>query len=341
MMKVLFFAKNFEKYLSGYYHDDIVKAWQNFSDDFWIWGPGYKGYNKNFGLSDVLANYCSKKPDLIIVGTSWDDDISESNVNPNENISFYNSEIPVIYYLNKEYKKLEQRLEYIRQNKFSYVVTMNLHWKEYQEVLGDSFKVIHSHFGYSKERFKPSEFLEREYDFAFTGGLHASHNDLRFLVKEEVFDREYIDKKSNLSIFRKPKSRRLNALLRGHKVYWAEWGIRDWKRKSLLPFGKEYFSFLSNVRVFLSTPSADGLINTRFFELLACGTVIICPEGHNYDGLLQDGYNCIMYSKGSFVKTLIHALSDTNRLVQISKNSIICSSNHDYSSRVKAIVKEL
>lgn len=338
-MKVLFFAKNYEKYLSGYYHDDILRAWKSFSEEFWVWGPGYQGYNQSLDLSEVIVKLCNSKPDLIVVGTSWDDDTSETNVNPNDRIKFNDSATPVIYYLNKEYKKLEQRFDYIRRNKFSHVITMNLNWREYQKSLGNTVKVIHSHFGYDRERFKPCDFIGRKWDFAFTGGLHSSHNDLRFLVKTEIFAENFISKKSNLNIFRQPIKARLNTEVRDLRVYWAEWGAKDWRLRSMLPFGEKYFEFIGDTKFILSTPSADGLINTRFFEALACGTIVICPRDHNYDGILKDRYNCIMYNEGGFVKTINELFKDSKLQRNIYENSLETAKKHTYYHRVKEIVK--
>lgn len=341
-MRILILAKNFENYLSGYYHDDIVKAWMLNSEKYWIWGPGYPNYNSEYNLENIIKLKKITNLSLIVFSTSWDDDESVTNVDPNQNINCSNTNINTLYYLNKEYKKLNERFNYIKKNKFNYVITMNLNWKLYQKKLGSNFKVIHSHFGYNENRFVSKDKInDRKWDFGFTGGLHQTHNDLRFDVKKQIFKNNYILKKSNISRFKKIKKRYTKNQISDFKIYWAEWGSKDFLNRSLLPFGKRYFSFLSDVKVFLSTPSADGLINTRFFELLACGTIIICPYGHDYDEILIDKFNCVMYRDGDFLNTLYTILSNKSRMQKISLNAIESAKFHNYNLRIEEIIKNI
>jgi spore maturation protein CgeB len=51
---------------------------------------------------------------------------------------------------------------------------------------------------------------------------------------------------------------------------------------------------LNRCKTFLNTPSALGIVNTRFWELMATKTLVICPED-DYFGLLTNGENCVMY----------------------------------------------
>lgn len=55
--------------------------------------------------------------------------------------------------------------------------------------------------------------------------------------------------------------------------------------KSLLPVGEKYLKFLREFKIFLSTPSAKGLIGTRFFEIMASKTLLFIPESTYYDNL--------------------------------------------------------
>ena len=275
MKKVLVFAKNYEKYNSGYYHQDIVDALAT-NTEMIIYGPGYPGYEKDDSLYEVLQKkqLTEAQIDLIVFVTSWDEDGSTDTVDPHPKIDVSSSKCVKIYFLNKEYKKLEQRFDYIRRQKIDLVVTVHPQATEWQRNLGVRF--LQLPFGISLSRFRDRG-LKRKYDFAFTGGLHATHNDLRYSVKKRLFKTQFHHIKSNKGFsgfFKKAICEEYSRL----NIYWAEWGARSLVGKSLLPSGEKYSEFMNSCKVFLNTPSALGIFNTRFFELMSTRTLILCPE---------------------------------------------------------------
>ena len=108
MKTVLIFSKNYENYSSGFYHQDIIDSFFELCDVY-IYGPGYPDYSSKDSLQDILSkkNISLKNLDLVVFSTSWDDDGSVDNVDPHPNIDVSSLDIPKIYFLNKEYKKLD------------------------------------------------------------------------------------------------------------------------------------------------------------------------------------------------------------------------------------------
>ena len=99
MRKVLVFAKNYEKYTSGYYHQDIVDA-LGLNTDMEIYGPGYPHYAKEDSFDDVLYKHqlSESQIDLIVFVTSWDEDGLTDTVDPHPKIDVSLSKCKKVYF---------------------------------------------------------------------------------------------------------------------------------------------------------------------------------------------------------------------------------------------------
>ena len=183
--------------------------------------------------------------------------------------------------------------------------------------------------------------LKKKYDFSFTGGLHASHTDMRFLVKNELFRNKHINIKSNKglsALFKYPIKKEFKL----HNIFWAEWGAKDFFYRSLLPTGKKYGEFMNQSKVFLNTPSAMGIFNTRFFELMATKSLILCPESDSYDGFLRDNENCVMFKKDmtNFKEKYLECIEDEIKRERIINRAFDDVKNHSYNSRISQLLSK-
>ena len=340
MKNILLLSKNYSKYRSGYYHNDIVEAVQEKSNCY-IYGPGYEDYDVNDDITQVIAKSGLPSIDAIICSTSWDDDTSKSNVDPHPNINLSNiKDIFKIYFLNKEYKKLNKRLEYAKENKFDLILTVHPDYAEWSRLTG--LKVKQFHFGINLNRFRNLNRI-RKIDFTFSGGLHKTHTDARYLVKQKIFRSEYLEKKSNTGMSNLFRKNYLQDDIAMYNICWMEWGAKNYFWKNLLPSGEKYVDLMNNTKVILNTPSAIGIFNTRFLEAMACGAVIMCPDNGNYSGIMNDGINCIMYKSdlSDFVPKLKLALSDQSQLQVISANALACVEEHSYALKIQNLLSEI
>jgi len=345
-LNILVLAKNRKNYVSGYYHNDLVEAISLFGDVF-LYGEGYPDYGPNDTIEDVIAKSPWQKNniDLVVVGTSWgeeSEDIKESDPHPRINLSSFPA--PKIFFLNKEYKKIKQKLTYIKRSKFDIVVTVLPQevFYEWEKITGSPF--IQSHFGIDLKRFRYLG-LPRIYDFTFTGSLHQKYTDLRQKAKEHLFKRKFLSAESNQGISRllcfvNP----IKKTYQKYSIYWAEWGIlsRNFFGKSLLPSGEKYVELMNKTKVFFNTLSAKGIFNTRFFELMATKTLIFCPED-NYYGILKNGYNAIMFKSdfSDFDEKLRLAIESEAEWKRIVENAYKESHKHTYKERLKRIFQVL
>lgn len=342
-MNILILAKNYENYTAGYYHQDIINSFIN-KGNCYLYGEGYNGYNVSDNIHDVIAK--SKDVishiDLIVVSTSWElqtPELKQSDPHPSIDLSIVKS-VPKVFFLNKEYKKLEAKLEYAKRNRFDLVCTVHPDWEQWSRAIGLNFLMLP--MGIDTRRFKILN-IARKWDFSFTGNLHQTHLDTRFDVKKKLFKEKYLEEKSNLSYNNFYKSM-IKEDFSSFKIYWAEWGSkRGILYQRLLPSGQKYNELLNQSKVFLNTPSAAGIINTRFFELMATKTLILCPQSEFYNDMFLDGYNCIMFRKDlfDFREKFKLAIEDEKLRAQITEKAYSEIERHSYDSRINAVIEEI
>jgi glycosyltransferase involved in cell wall biosynthesis len=337
-MNIIILTKNYEKYTSGYYHHDINKAFMK-RGNCYLYGKGYPDYDEEDTIQDVIAksSFNKEEIDLIVVGTSWEreePDIQESDPHPSINLSKLN--IPKIFFLNKEYKKLDKKLEYAARNRFALICTSHHKWEKWAAKTGLNF--LHLPFAADPERYKDYE-LPLKYDFGFTGSLHMDYTDIRYRIKCRLFKSP--DIKSNVDMAALFKKNPVREEFRQYRIYWAEWGARRFPWERLLPVGNKYVRFLNSFKTFLSTPSAFGLIGTRYFECMATKTLLFCPESEYYDDMFRDGYNCVIFKEdlSDFTEKLRYMLrNDSERQTIIENSNQDFLSNHTYDKRIEKVL---
>jgi glycosyltransferase involved in cell wall biosynthesis len=337
MKNVLFLTKNMAKYKSGYYYQDIADAWEERFTVF-FYGPGYPNYSVNQDICQLIdkVRFQLGSLDLVVFGPGWDEDASTTSVAPPNRIgNLKDLKVPIIYYLNKEYKKLSKRLDYALEIGASLVCSVHPDVGNWCRPLGLKSLVVP--FAHNPSRFRNLN-LARNIDFMFTGGMHSAHSDARYRAKSNIFDSRYLNKKTNRVLGPLYGSHYLRNECRPLDIYWAEFGSKNIFGRTLIPYGKRYARLLNSSKACLSTPSAIGIFGTRFFEAMACGSIIICPKAGEYDGILKDNVNCLMYRNENELPEILNNLKynyDQFRKIQIRAFSDVeC---HDYGARVQSI----
>lgn len=349
-MRILLFSQNFENFNEGAYHNDLVLAVKDISESY-VYGPGYKDYDINDNLSDVLskANWLLKDIDYIITGTSWDKYVQYNKGNPHHRIDFSTVEGPItIHFLQNEYKDVDIKLKYVEEQRFDYVVSAyeTGTYDEWSKETG--IKVIYSKLAINLKVFRDYR-KKRRYDFMFTGELHKQYLPDRYSVKKELFSRTQLvggyEIKSNIGFYRllsiiNPIKRKY----RKYKIYWAErhrFSVSILGR-TLTPHGEQYVRLLNSAKVSLCTFSANRQFGLRFYELMSTGTLILCPKD-DYDGILEDGKNCIMFAKdmSDFEEKLAIAIDNDDYRNMITENAKKEAMNQDYQHRLYDVFREI
>ncbi len=294
MKNILILSRNYKDYISGPYYQDLIDAFLDKHNVF-LYGPGYDNYCQDDNFKDVLIKSVDSinSVDLIVVSNSWGDENPDNPIfDVHSNICLSDINIPCVYFINKEYKKLTQKLAYIKKNNFNIIFTVHKEHKEWSSRTGCVFKTMP--FGVNLDMFKPLN-IRKIYDFSFMGALHRDYGvESRYEIKKIIFKPKYLYKLSNRRSWVNISS--LHKKYQKYNIYWAEWGAKSFFNKPLTLSGEEYVVLLNQTKIFFNSLSAEGIFNCRFFELMATKTLIFCPKSVESYGILFDGINAVMFN---------------------------------------------
>jgi len=322
----------------GIYHEDIPKSLRLFNT--------VKDYGPNFGnfsSSDKIENAISKtfNPDCIFFGTGWADyEKVRPTFHPNINVSHLN--IPKVMYLNKEYKYLKKKFNFIKKNKLDYVFTQMPYHREWEKETGVKFRRIP--FAADDTIFKDYG-LEKKYDVGFTGNLHDT----------TLYEKEGKDKGLNVGWtypdligpgFDNIRVRLINEISK--KSYnklnkFIPNIIRVGESKKTKEyFGVEYSSIMNQTKIWICTTSAMKSVNPRFFEAMGSKTMVFCNESDSYGGLLTPGVDCITFKSdlSDFKEKLEYYINNDGEREKIVDNAYKnFIDNHTWRNRGEEMMK--
>jgi len=315
MNNVIYFSKSG----LGLYYDDLRNA---FIDDeslnVFVYGPGYPDYNLKDNINEVIAKSPFDKVDLLFFSAGWDIDTSLGSVNPHPNINVANISIPKCYLLNKEYKKLNLRLEYAKLNKFDLCLTAHHSYKKWEADTGLRFEKLP--FAANEKIFKDYK-LQKSIDLGFSGNLH----NYKDTFKVEMMGADFGNIREKC-LAKLTSSDKLNNL----KFFFTE---------SYLS-GEGYSKTINSSKLWLCTPSAIGLIGPRFYEIMGSKSAIFCPDSELYEGLFEESEHCITFKKDlSDIEEKLLFYIDQNDHVSETTNKAYehFLKNHTWKNRINSI----
>jgi len=309
-LRILYFQPDYSGYQSSYYQHQFPLALMKVHQVF-MYGPGYEGYEPKHTVDDVLK-LSPFEPELICVGAGWERDDHPTEFNLHPDIRVGDVSIPSCIILNKEYKKLDQKFQFVVDNKIQIVFTAHHDHSRWQDQLGVRF--IHFPFAVDANLFKDYGEPKR-YDFGFSGSLHTHWIDLRLRVKQKLYWR---------ARFKHPR-------YWFKRIYWGEW---DSGHKT----GEDYARLMNSSRMWLATPGAIDLVGTRFYEVMAVKSLLFCNRSPVYDGLFEDGQHCVMFAPdlSDFEEKLFYYLrQEEERQAIVSKAYRHVRERHTWDKRVE------
>ena len=317
-LNILILQPDFSRYGSAYYQHQFTMALGRAHRVF-RYGPGLQGYDRGHTVEDVLR-MCPFEPNFICFAAGWEvenPDVPEFD--PHPALRVCDVDIPSVMVLNKEYKKLDKKLQFIRDNAIRLVFTVHHHYDRWQEQTGVPF--IHFPFAVDPELF--NDYAERKrYSLGFSGSLHEQWTDVRQRVKNQLFLRWPI---------KAPRYWRTRILwLEGSRVP----GFR-------LPRGEHYARLINRSRMWLATPSAVDLVGTRFYEVMAAKTLLFCSRSAAYEGLFEDKTHCVMFDPdlSDFDDTLFYYLNhedERGAIVEAAYAHVL--KNHTWERRIEQFI---
>ena len=294
-------------------------------------GPGYEYFNKTYEMSDVLS-LASFTPDLICFGAGWEWEglwgENEMEFDPQPSISVSGLNIPTVMILNKEYKKLKKKFDFIKKNKISMVFTAHHNYKLWEQELNVPF--THLPFAVDEKVFNDYA-MKKKYDFGFSGSLHKHWIDHRERIKSKLFYFpkfiKNFDTKSS-TLFKKPSFRRKN-------IFWNENPFNAYH-------GKKYSKLINSSKIWLCTTSAIDLVGPRFYEIMASKSLLFSNRSEVYNGLFKNEEHCILYDNNldDFLDKLNFFIKNEKQRKTIINNAYEhVMENHTWSNRIDLFTK--
>ena len=319
-LNILVLQPDFSQYGAAYYQHQFTMALSRVHRTF-RYGKGLQNYDTAHTIEDVLK-LCPFEPDLICFAAGWEiEPLEVPEFDPHPAINVSNVDIPSVMILNKEYKKLDRKFQFILDNEIKLVFTVHHHYDHWASQTGVRF--VHFPFAVDETMFK--DYGERKrYDFGFSGRLHDQWTDIRVRIKDRIFLKRPV---------KRPQYWRT-------RIFWSEGRIP----KLRLPTGEAYVRLINRSRVWLSSPSAIEIVGTRFYEIMATKTLLFCNRSPAYSGLFEDNVHCVMFDSDlrDFDERLLYYLEhdgEREAIVRAGYQHVL--DNHTWDRRIEQFTESV
>ena len=357
-MKILYFSANMKSYSSASYQQDLINSLSK-KCELIFWGPGHAGFDANFKLDKIKNKFSIDKDDTIIVGHSWLSDIplsdnlnlknyykwiDEKIINKNSleycgELKFFEHPGPKIFFINKEYVSLKEKLNFAKKNNFDYVLTSNTDYKKYEEKT--NLKFVFFPYAISND-FLLGEDYKKKYDLFFSGLIQNQYFSKLTKIKSKRLE---IQKKLFYNVFDLPIFRKTQNF-KG-KVFWNSYTglqfkdlilkvLKKYKRLS----NSDYILKLHESKVVLNTLSPANLIGPRFYETMASKAICLAESSEIINKVFTPMEHYVPINNfDEFFEKLNFCLSDSLKIKYIKNNAYnYVISNHTYDIRAEKII---
>jgi len=272
------------------------------------------------GKSDVILNNPSGGPvDAIVYGYGW---VCDENLNNSLSAApdTHGAALKVLI-LNKEYKNLDKKLEFIRKNDIDLVFTPHHDYKKWEKETDATFYKLP--FAANPTVFKDWG-EEKKYDLGFTGNLFNSpiyksgimgpeFNNVRERIAQELSSDKYAD---------------VSMYLNGNSYV----------------HGDDYGKLINSSKIWLCTPSAIQLVGTRFYDIMGSCSLLLCKESDVYEGLFEADKHCVTFKDdlSDFSEKILYYIeNDEHRNEIITNANEHFMKNHTWESRVDFFLEKI
>ena len=217
-------------------------------------------------INDIITK-SNFTPDVIILGHAWLNDRDGDEIDPHPNLKLQNTNIFKVALFNKEYTNLNQKIKYIKNNKFNLGFT---HHHDLSLFKKSETSFVFWPFAYDSNKFNfKSE--HKMIDIGFSGILqnlnkNAFQSDIRIRIMNSFFF-SYFD----VPLIKKNKFKDLNIFWNSisRSAFGRYLSLFLKKRKFLNDI--EYADLIQNSKMFINTLSPMGLISPHFLNVWVQG----------------------------------------------------------------------
>lgn len=322
-------------YKGANYQLDFINYLQK-NNKIYFYGPGYESYSHKHTLNDVLSIF-DNKPKIIFVGHSWLNDKEGDKVEINNKIDLSQTRLLKIFFLNKEYVNLKEKLNYCKNNYFDISLSHHHNCSHFNKITNSKYYFIP--FAFDKYKFKKiDKNITKKYDIGFSGILqninrNSGQTNIRRRITKKLYytfmDLPLIQRDRNLNLFWNtiPKnnySKKIAEFLKFYKYL----NVDDYIKKILMS------------KIYINTLSPYQLISPRYFETFASGSILLCEETDLYNNIFKDEFKIFTFKNDltDFQAKIEYILSNFNSLKTIiEKNKKNAYKNHTWENRVNKI----
>ena len=222
--------------------------------------------NVVYDINDVLSNF--ENIDCIIFGMGYFSRLGKEAYRKIEGLS--DLKIPVVCYLHKPQKMLEEKLNFFKINNIDLLLDSQSTHKKHGEIA--ETKSYRAWFTATPEIYHPREDVSVEYDLGFIGATHGNNKVAgeTMNIRDRMYDLLMVSK---------------------YNVYWKKhFGPED--RISI----EDYASQINKCKIWLATTGPTLDVSPRYFEVMLSKTLLVCNDMPNeYGDVFKDGVNCVMF----------------------------------------------
>jgi len=297
-MKIIYIETPFVKSYS--YYSDIYNSLKNNNKLSKIYN--YNKRSKIFNLKDIIEE-ATFTPDIFIFGFGF------FNIHkPPMPKIIKNVDIDIAMILNKEYQYLDEKLQYIKEIKPKFTLTVQHNYKKYQEITNIPFYQLP--FAVNPTIFKRYN-IPYKYDIAFTGIIRKDQtNDWRTKISKNIH------------------------LLKKYSVLFSG---RCFKTL------ETYSKALCTSKIWISTTGPADIVGTRYYEVMATGTTLLLCNRFDeaYEGLFIENKHYVAFNSiKEFVKKIDYYLKNEEERVKIIKEAQThVLKNHTWKHRGNKIIE--
>ncbi len=317
-LRILYLSPDFASYRGAFYQQDVITSLQQYHT-LYLYGPGFPDYDVSVSIVAILKR-CQFNPDIVCIGHGWENQRLGEPFDLHPDLRLKECSLPKVMILNKEYKKLNEKLDYIVKNQIDLVFTHHHSAENWSKQTGVKF--THWPFAVNQRLFYDYG-EEKRWDLSFTGILQnpipGVQSDVRIRIKRRIL---YTFWKWNIT---KPRYTR-------YRIYWG---------KGSLP-AEAYSRHMNATRVCLNTLSPLDLVGTRYYEAMASKSLLFCERSPVYEGLFEDGKHCIMFENdlSDFDDKLFYYLGhDDKRNAIIESAYHYVRAHHTWDKRIEQFTK--
>jgi hypothetical protein len=339
-MNILYISKNLDNYKAAMYQKEMLAEISKRASVS-VYGPGNNNYNKGTHIHDVVKNL-HNKPDWIIIGHAWlSDSVKDENIDPDPGLKLQEVNIPKAIILNKEYVRLDEKLNWIKNNKFQVGFSHSHDVTRYSNQSDTNF--IFVPFGFDKNKIPFDNSIEKDVHIAFSGVLQnmnisSDQDDSRVRIMKLIYHTLF-----DIPLLKRRKFKNMNivwnSIPRGKVRLLIARLLGKWKRFS----DDEYFYLQKRSIFFINTPSPCDIVSPRIFENMACKSIPLCIESSSYKHAINEE-SIIQFKKdlSDFYLKVDHYINnDKERERIVEANYKIAIKNHSWSSRVDMMLSSL